>query len=272
MVYVLYAGNLRCHHSYVLVDALSCERWGRHIIVVRNLGRIMQAVPNTGDNMKHVRKIVRCASAHSYALRNQLRKIPGPNEERDSYLDPEDVAAMDSPNPADQVLIIASRALNRLSGRRVGASRNIHPESLREYCVAADQSTASGAKGDTEIPLSGKAIESAGADREEPEVPLDPIILTQAHTHLSEMGTVQGACERISNCYIPLPYTLLIHRTVWLFLLLSAFALVNDCGYSTPFVNAIIAYVFFGLHEVSGVAASLVAVIVSYCHCPFTLM
>lgn len=213
--------------------------WGRHIIAVRNLARILQSVPHSGDNLKCVRKIIRCSSAHSYALRNQLRKTPNLNAERNSYLDREDMEAMvDCPNPADMVLIIASRALNRLSGQRTRSRKNIHPLSLRAHFATFDNEVSEDSSIDCE------------SEYEKPEVPLDSIILAQVHTHLSEMGTVQGACERISNCYIPLPYTLLINRTVWLFVILSAFALIQDCRYFTPFVTAIIAYVFFGLHEV----------------------
>mgnify|MGYP003386667624 CR=1 FL=1 len=233
----------------------------------------MQSVPNTGENMKYARKITRCASAHSYALRNQLRRdTSGINKERDSYLDPEDAAALvGCPNPADMVLIIASRALNRLSGERTGSRRNIHPASIRDRFGTgydadpnAEIAGAEGHIGSVDIAAPReKADRSPSLDRikisnceddcsecEEPAVPLDPIIMMQIHTHISEMGTVQGACERISGAYIPLPYTLLIHRTVWLFLLTSSFALVEECQYFTPFVTAIIAYVFFGLHEV----------------------
>jgi ion channel-forming bestrophin family protein len=45
----------------------------------------------------------------------------------------------------------------------------------------------------------------------------------------------------------PFTYTLLLHRTAWLFCLLLPFGLVGTLGLATPVLTAILAYAFFGL-------------------------
>lgn len=64
---------------------------------------------------------------------------------------------------------------------------------------------------------------------------------------LSGLAAVAAGCERIKNTPIPFPYTLLLHRTAWLYCFLLPFGLVDLVGFMTPFVVAIVAYTFFGL-------------------------
>ena len=54
-------------------------------------------------------------------------------------------------------------------------------------------------------------------------------------------------CERINSTPIPFTYTLLLHRTAYLYCFLLPFGLVDTIGFMTPFVVAIVAYTFFGL-------------------------
>lgn len=61
------------------------------------------------------------------------------------------------------------------------------------------------------------------------------------------MGASQAICERIKNTPTPFAYSLLLHRTAWLFCLLLPFGLVSSLQLLTPIVVAIIAYTFFGL-------------------------
>jgi putative membrane protein len=58
---------------------------------------------------------------------------------------------------------------------------------------------------------------------------------------------VQAACERIQNTPPPFAYSLLLHRTAWLFCLLLPFGLVGALGLLTPLAVVIVAYTFFGL-------------------------
>jgi putative membrane protein len=64
---------------------------------------------------------------------------------------------------------------------------------------------------------------------------------------LSAMTDMQTACERLRSTPTPFAYTLLLHRTAWLFCLLLPFGLVSSLGFATPAVTVILAYAFFGL-------------------------
>jgi putative membrane protein len=61
------------------------------------------------------------------------------------------------------------------------------------------------------------------------------------------LGAVQAGCERIQTTPIPYAYTLLLHRTAYLYCFLLPFGLIDVTGFMTPFVVAIVAYTFFGL-------------------------
>ncbi len=65
--------------------------------------------------------------------------------------------------------------------------------------------------------------------------------------NIDQLGVILGACERIKNTPIPFTYTVLLHRTAYLYCFLLPFGLVDSLGFMTPFVVAIIAYTFFGL-------------------------
>ncbi|CAM9404143.1 unnamed protein product [Ectocarpus fasciculatus] len=80
---------------------------------------------------------------------------------------------------------------------------------------------------------------------------IDSIQQLGIHNHISEIGFVQGACERIQTTPLPFPYVLLVHRTVVAYILLTPFALVQTCGWFTPLLMGIISYFFFGLEEIS---------------------
>ena len=67
--------------------------------------------------------------------------------------------------------------------------------------------------------------------------------------HLTAISGIQAACERIRHTPLPFAYTLLLHRTAYLFCLLLPFGLVDNLGFATPLVAAIVAYTFFGLDE-----------------------
>ena len=182
------------------------DRWwegrklfGMQIIAVRNLGRILEvSLPKSDANLIHMRKMMHYASAHSHALRIQLRKSKD-FADRDKFLDEADISQCKSvPNSAEMVLILAERTLAKI----------------------------------------------------QEENKLDAIVLMAIHEHINALCAVQAACERIASTTIPFPYTLLINRTVWLFVILSAFALVDTCNNFTPIITALLGYVFFGLHEV----------------------
>ena len=76
---------------------------------------------------------------------------------------------------------------------------------------------------------------------------LDAPVAADLDQTVSGLAAVAAACERIKHTPIPFPYTLLLHRTAWLYCFLLPFGLVDTVGFMTPFVVAIVAYTFFGL-------------------------
>ncbi|RKH21806.1 bestrophin [Corallococcus praedator] len=65
------------------------------------------------------------------------------------------------------------------------------------------------------------------------------------------MMSVFTACERIRLTPLPFAYTVLLHRTAYLFCLLLPFGLAESMGWFTPVLSAMIAYTFFGLDLLS---------------------
>ncbi|WP_421701543.1 bestrophin family protein [Aliiroseovarius sp.] len=68
---------------------------------------------------------------------------------------------------------------------------------------------------------------------------------------LAAFATAQAANERLANTPLPFVYSLLVQRTTWLYCLLIPFGLLDSAGWFEPLVAAIVAYVFFGLSEVT---------------------
>jgi len=76
---------------------------------------------------------------------------------------------------------------------------------------------------------------------------IDSVLMASLDATLSAMVAAAAACERIRNTPIPFSYTLLLHRTAYLYCFLLPFGLVDSIGYMTPLVVGIVAYTFFGL-------------------------
>ncbi|WP_285423319.1 bestrophin family protein [Pseudomonas sp. efr-133-TYG-103a] len=70
-------------------------------------------------------------------------------------------------------------------------------------------------------------------------------------SHLSALSRVLTTCDRIKTTPLPFPYTLLLHRTIYLFCILLPFAMAEPLGWMTPFFIAIVSYTFFGLDAIS---------------------
>ena len=70
---------------------------------------------------------------------------------------------------------------------------------------------------------------------------------TVLEARLKGLSAVQAACERIRNTPLPFAYTLLIHRTTYLFCCLLPFGLAAQLSWATPPLVAIVSYTFFGL-------------------------
>lgn len=76
---------------------------------------------------------------------------------------------------------------------------------------------------------------------------ISDVLYRSLEQRLNRMATTQAVCERIKNTPTPFAYSLLLHRTAWLFCLLLPFGLVSSLELLTPVLVTIIAYTFFGL-------------------------
>jgi putative membrane protein len=79
------------------------------------------------------------------------------------------------------------------------------------------------------------------------EARVHPSLAAGIDNTLSALTGAAASCERIRSTPIPFSYTLLLHRTAYLYCFLLPFGLVDSIGFMTPFVVAIVAYTFFGL-------------------------
>lgn len=76
---------------------------------------------------------------------------------------------------------------------------------------------------------------------------LSDILFHSLNNRLNDMSAVLAGCERIANTPVPFAYSLILHRTVYLFCIMLPFALVSDLHYMTPFVSMLISYTFISL-------------------------
>lgn len=76
---------------------------------------------------------------------------------------------------------------------------------------------------------------------------IDPSMAVVVDNTMSALTAASASCERIKNTPVPYSYTLLLHRTAYIYCFLLPFGLVDSIGFMTPFVVAIVAYTFFGL-------------------------
>lgn len=80
---------------------------------------------------------------------------------------------------------------------------------------------------------------------------IDAMHYTILERQLGDIANVQGGCERIKSTPLPFAYSLLLHRTVYLFCFLLPFALAPTLGWWTPLLVVIVSYAFFGLDALS---------------------
>lgn len=76
---------------------------------------------------------------------------------------------------------------------------------------------------------------------------LPPELAPAMEGPLGRLTDALGGCERIAGTPIPFTYSVIIHRTVYLYCALLPFGLVDGIGAMTPVAVAFIAYTFFAL-------------------------
>lgn len=74
-----------------------------------------------------------------------------------------------------------------------------------------------------------------------------PCLAASIDATVSAIAGAGAACERIKSTPIPFSYTLLLHRTAYMYCFLLPFGLVDSIGFMTPLVVAIVTYTFFAL-------------------------
>lgn len=70
-------------------------------------------------------------------------------------------------------------------------------------------------------------------------------------TSLRELNENQTSCERLNNTRVPFAYTLLLHRTAYIFCFLIPFGFTDILGWWTPVASLLVAYTLFGLDALS---------------------
>jgi len=77
------------------------------------------------------------------------------------------------------------------------------------------------------------------------------IVWQSIDENLNQLSAILGGCDRIASTPIPFAYSLILHRTVYLFCTLLPFALVADLHLMTPLVSMFISYTFLSLEALA---------------------
>ena len=80
---------------------------------------------------------------------------------------------------------------------------------------------------------------------------ISDILWQSLNEHLNALSGISGGCERIISTPLPFAYSLILHRTVYIFCIMLPFALVTDLHYMTPFLSVFISYTFIALDSLA---------------------
>lgn len=80
---------------------------------------------------------------------------------------------------------------------------------------------------------------------------LEPTLVQTMEVALNNLSFALGSCERIANTPIPFAYSVVLHRSVYVFCILLPFGLVDSVGIMTPLVVTFISYTFLALEALS---------------------
>jgi putative membrane protein len=80
---------------------------------------------------------------------------------------------------------------------------------------------------------------------------LSEFSLIHASELIDHLCAIQAGCERIQSTPLPFVYSLLVHRTAYVYVFLAPFAMASSMGWWTPIFTGMLAYTFFGLDEVA---------------------
>ncbi len=80
---------------------------------------------------------------------------------------------------------------------------------------------------------------------------LEPMLALKMESSLDGLSQALGSCERIANTPLPFAYSVILHRSVYLYCALLPFGLVDSIGLMTPLVVTFVSYTFFALEALS---------------------
>ena len=79
---------------------------------------------------------------------------------------------------------------------------------------------------------------------------IDTIVLTSLDHQLNQLSNIVGGCERIANTPLPFAYSVLLHRTVYMYCFWLPFGLVDVVGWMMPIIVLLISYTFIALDAI----------------------
>ena len=80
---------------------------------------------------------------------------------------------------------------------------------------------------------------------------IDAVLIPAVEVSLGALSDVLAASERIANTPIPFTYSIIIHRTVFLFCFMVPFGLAQVVGLLTPLITVVVAYPFLALEALA---------------------
>jgi putative membrane protein len=80
---------------------------------------------------------------------------------------------------------------------------------------------------------------------------LEPLQADAAERSICNLSMAFGSCERIANTPLPFAYSVILHRSVYLYCALLPFGLVDSIGMMTPLIVSFVSYTFFALEALS---------------------
>ena len=80
---------------------------------------------------------------------------------------------------------------------------------------------------------------------------LNPVLVQTMEDSLDGLSLAIGSCERIASTPLPFTYSVILHRSAYLYCMLLPFGLVDQIGWMTPLVVTFVSYTFFALEALS---------------------
>lgn len=80
---------------------------------------------------------------------------------------------------------------------------------------------------------------------------IDSVTQLAFEENMNKLSDVVGGCERIAGTPIPYTYSVLLHRTVYIYCFILPFGFVENLGWLTPFIIVFIAYTFVALEAIA---------------------